>query len=108
METQSKQKLRMGNVGRYRMDAPAKFSGLASDSREVKPGYLFAALSGTRADGAKFVADAIARGAVAVLGRPELAPLARDYGVELLADENTRLRLAHLAAGFYREQPSTI
>ncbi len=47
-------------------------TGLASDSRKVKPGYLFAALSGTKTDGAKFVKDAAARGAVAVLGAPEL------------------------------------
>jgi UDP-N-acetylmuramoyl-L-alanyl-D-glutamate--2,6-diaminopimelate ligase len=108
METQSKQMLGMGNAGRYRMDAPTRFSGLASDSREVKPGYLFAALPGTRTDGARFVADAVARGAIAVLGRPELAPLVRELGVEFLADENPRLRLAHLAADFYSEQPSIV
>ena len=44
------------------------FAGLASDSREVKPGYLFAALPGARADGAGFIADAVRRGAMAVLG----------------------------------------
>jgi len=108
METQSKTILEMGNVGQYRMDAPAEFAGLASDSRDVKPGYLFAALPGTRADGSAFLADAVARGAVAVLGCPELAGRARDLGVGFLADENPRLRLAHLAASFYREQPSVI
>ena len=35
-------------------------TGLTSDSREVKPGFLFAALAGTRTDGARFVADAVA------------------------------------------------
>jgi UDP-N-acetylmuramoyl-L-alanyl-D-glutamate--2,6-diaminopimelate ligase len=90
------------------MDAPIEFKGLASDSREVKPGYLFAALSGTRADGAQFIGDAVARGAVAVLGRPELAAHARALGVPFLVDENPRLRLAHLAAHFFAAQPSTI
>jgi len=100
--------LEMGNVGQYKMDAPTEFAGLASDSRDVKPGYLFAALPGTRADGAAFLADAVGRGAVAVLGRPELITRARELGVKFLPDENPRLRLAHLAAAFYREQPSVI
>ena len=42
-------------------------TGLAADSREVKPGYLFAALPGVKTDGARFIADALQRGAAAVL-----------------------------------------
>ena len=41
--------------------------GLTADSRDVRPGFLFAALAGSRADGRGFVDDAVARGAVAVL-----------------------------------------
>ena len=108
METQSKTMLEMGNVGQYKMDAPTEFTGLASDSREVRPGYLFAALPGSRADGGAFLKDAVARGAIAVLGRPGLASRARELGVRFLADENPRLRLAHLAASFFREQPSVV
>ena len=60
-------------------------SGLTLDSRKVKPGFLFAALSGSRQDGAAFVADAVGRGAVAILGdfdaelrpSPEPARMAR-------------------------------
>ena len=54
------------------MEAVKKFTGLASDSREVKPGYLFAAIAGYKGDGAAFVKDAVARGAMAVLGTPEI------------------------------------
>ena len=36
-------------------------AGLTSDSRAVKPGFLFAALPGSKADGRAFVADAVAR-----------------------------------------------
>ena len=43
-------------------------SGLAVDSRAVKPGDLFFALSGTKTDGARFIDAAIAAGAVAVAG----------------------------------------
>ncbi|MGB6119845.1 MAG: Mur ligase domain-containing protein, partial [Mesorhizobium sp.] len=42
-------------------------SGITSDSREVRPGSIFAALSGSKADGAAFARDAAARGAVAIL-----------------------------------------
>jgi UDP-N-acetylmuramoyl-L-alanyl-D-glutamate--2,6-diaminopimelate ligase len=84
------------------------FSGLASDSRKVKPGYLFAALAGTRTDGARFLQDAAARGAAAVLGRPELAGEAAALGVSFFADENPRAGLAQLAAAFYGAQPEIV
>lgn len=90
------------------MRPSAEFAGLASDSREVKPGFLFAALAGSQADGAAFIADAVRRGAGAVLGRPELAAQARALGVRFLADENPRLRLSQLAAQFFAGQPSTV
>ncbi len=41
--------------------------GITADSRAVQPGFLFAALPGTKADGRRFIADAVARGAVGVL-----------------------------------------
>ncbi len=44
-------------------------TGLADDSRRVRRGNLFIALSGSRDDGARYVADALARGAAAVVGR---------------------------------------
>ena len=44
--------------------------GLALDSREVKPGDLFIAVKGTQTDGAKYIAQAIKQGAVAVLVEP--------------------------------------
>jgi UDP-N-acetylmuramoyl-L-alanyl-D-glutamate--2,6-diaminopimelate ligase len=83
-------------------------TGLASDSRKVKPGYLFAALSGTKTDGAKFVKDAVARGAVAVLGAPELAADVAALGVRFIPDENPRLGLARYAAAFFNAQPGTV
>lgn len=42
-------------------------TGLTADSRAVRPGYLFAALPGTKADGRSFIPQAVAAGAVAVL-----------------------------------------
>ena len=40
---------------------------IAYDSRQVNPGTLFVAIRGEKTDGNKFVADAVARGAVAVI-----------------------------------------
>lgn len=85
-----------------------EFAGLASDSRQVKPGYLFAALTGTRADGASFLAEAVRRGATAVLAHPSLRSRVETLGVQFIADENPRLRLAKLAARHYAAQPGTV
>ena len=84
--------------------------GLTADSRAVRPGYLFAALRGGRADGAAFVADALAGGAVAVLagagaGADIALPMA---GVPLITADNPRRRLAELAARFYGAQPRVV
>ena len=51
-------------------------AGVTADSRQVVPGDLFAALPGSRADGRAFIADAVARGAVAVLA-PRRTPTGR-------------------------------
>jgi len=84
------------------------FTGLASDSREVKPGYLFAALPGIKANGAEFIEDAVSRGAIAVLGPPDVASSAAALGVSFIADENPRKALARTAASFFALQPKTI
>ncbi len=85
-------------------------TGLASDSRKVRPGYLFAALSGTVTDGSRFVAEAVSRGAVAILASPELSltgvPGADD--VELVRNDNPRRGLARMAARFHGAQPAVI
>ncbi|HYM30555.1 MAG TPA: UDP-N-acetylmuramoyl-L-alanyl-D-glutamate--2,6-diaminopimelate ligase [Candidatus Cybelea sp.] len=83
-----------------------EISGLTADSREVRPGYLFAALSGARQEGADFVGDAVRRGAVAVLTDRAHAIPSGDLAV--IVDTNPRRRLAFLAARFYGAQPSVI
>ncbi len=45
-------------------------TGVADDSRQVRPGDLFLAYPGDLADGRRYIADALARGAVAVLWQP--------------------------------------
>ena len=45
-------------------------SGAADDSRQVRPGDLFLAYPGDLADGRRYIADALARGAIAVFWQP--------------------------------------
>src|SRR5438874_6004312 len=80
-------------------------TGLAVDSRAVKPGDLFFALAGHKTDGSRFIDAAIASGAVAVAGDhpPERAPR-----VPFVATPNPRRALALAAARFYPRQPATI
>lgn len=81
--------------------------GLTSDSRQVAPGYLFAALPGTEVDGATFIPAACENGAVAVLAQPGV-DLPADYpNVTLITDKNPRRRFALAASNFYHAQPQT-
>jgi UDP-N-acetylmuramoyl-L-alanyl-D-glutamate--2,6-diaminopimelate ligase len=79
--------------------------GLSADSRKIEPGFLFAALPGSKLDGRRFIAEAAARGAVAVLAP---AGTAVPAGIALVADENPRRRLALMAARFYARQPRAV
>jgi UDP-N-acetylmuramoyl-L-alanyl-D-glutamate--2,6-diaminopimelate ligase len=81
--------------------------GLTSDSRRVEPGFLFAALPGVQANGANFIAAAIAQGAVAVLADPHAAAGLERSPAYVVADDNPRRRLAQIAARFYGGQPKT-
>jgi UDP-N-acetylmuramoyl-L-alanyl-D-glutamate--2,6-diaminopimelate ligase len=78
--------------------------GLTADSREVRPGYLFAALNGTKTNGTRFIADALARGAIAILAAEDAVIDVPD-GVAVMRDANPRRRLALMAARFYAAQP---
>src|ERR1017187_7781859 len=83
----------------------AVVSGLAVDSRAVKPGDLFFALAGSRTDGARFIDSAIASGAVAVAGDHLPQGVSR---VPFVSTPNPRRALALAAAKFYPRQPATI
>ncbi|WP_438270867.1 UDP-N-acetylmuramoyl-L-alanyl-D-glutamate--2,6-diaminopimelate ligase [Rhodomicrobium lacus] len=86
--------------------ATLEISGLTADSRQVRPGMLFAALAGTKADGMAYAKAAEAAGAVAVLAG-ETAN-AEGLSVPVLRAAEPRQALALFAARFYRFQPDTI
>lgn len=85
--------------------ADVAVTGVAMDSRVVKPGNVFFALAGVKIDGARFIDQAIASGAAAVVSDriPE-----NDSRVPFIAVSNSRRALALAAARFYARQPATV
>ncbi len=75
----------------------AQISGIAIDSRTVKPGCLFVAMRGGFVDGHDYIQKAITAGAAAVIGDREISGLSVPY----IRLENPRQALTWLAAAFY-------
>lgn len=81
--------------------------GVAFDSRKVTGDDVFVALAGAKADGARFIMDAVGHGAIAVVsGGPRPADL--PAGVAFAEVEDPRLALALAAAKLHPRQPDTI
>jgi UDP-N-acetylmuramoyl-L-alanyl-D-glutamate--2,6-diaminopimelate ligase len=86
-------------VRAVRGDPGVRVTGISYDSRDVKPGHLFVALVGVHTDGHRFLADALARGAAAVLqSRP---PDDAGAGVTRVQVDDTRRALSPVAAAFH-------
>lgn len=86
--------------------AAIEISGVTADSRKAKPGFLFVAIAGAKADGAHFAKQAAAAGAVAVAAeqRPEGLPA----NVAFVQVGNARRALALAAANLHPRQPGII
>jgi UDP-N-acetylmuramoyl-L-alanyl-D-glutamate--2,6-diaminopimelate ligase len=92
----------------WRSAASLDLRGVTADSRQVEEGFLFAALPGAANDGYRFIADAVARGAAAVLAPdgaswPDGVPFR-----PMLRDPAPRRRLAQIAACLAGSQPDAI
>jgi len=82
-------------------------SGITADSRTVKPGDVFVAVAGTKDDGLRFVGQALASGAAAIMAeRVPSMPLPE--GVAFVKVGDARRALALAAAKFFSRQPETI
>ncbi len=77
--------------------AKAEVTGVCADSREVKAGDVFVAISGTKSSGVQFAHDAVKKGAVAVLAEKSIGGLS----VPLFIVPSARRALARVAANFY-------
>lgn len=87
--------------------ANVEVSGITSDSRQVQPGFVFVAVSGAKADGARFIANAVASGAAAVVVPPDTEVTGAGEVPVVRAIEPRRL-LALMAARLYGlQQPAT-
>jgi UDP-N-acetylmuramoyl-L-alanyl-D-glutamate--2,6-diaminopimelate ligase len=104
-------------------DQDLEITGLAYDSRKVRPGFLFVAIKGYRHDGRSFIPDAISNGAVAIVlparhwpepqamagpvdtkfinGAGEEGDISVEEGIVRIVVPNSRAALAVLANEFY-------
>lgn len=86
--------------------ADLEVTGISSDSRQVKPGVVFFALAGAKADGAAYAADAARRGALAIVtGKGSSVA---GLPVPVLTVDDPRLALALSAARYFGKQPQTM
>ena len=81
-------------------------TGLTADSRQVKPGFLFAALPGSTTDGRTFIPEALKRGAAAILSLEGTA--LEDDTIPLVTDANPRRRFSFMASKYFTVQPATV
>ena len=95
-----------------RADRDIEIAGLCVDSRDTKPGFLFAALPGSAMHGAEFIQFALRMDAVAILTDPEGAQIAAEElaasDAELIVVDHPRRSLALAAAKFFSAQPKVI
>jgi UDP-N-acetylmuramoyl-L-alanyl-D-glutamate--2,6-diaminopimelate ligase len=82
-----------------------EIGGLTADSRAVQPGFLFAALPGSKADGIRFVPEALAKGAAAILAGEGLLPAQQ---APVITAGSPRRAFALMAARFFARQPATV
>lgn len=86
------------------VDSDSEVTGFAIDHRKVARGSVFGAFKGGVFNGEDFIGEAVDRGAVAIIARPE----AQSDRVPLLADPEPRRLFADLAAKFYAPYPGTV
>lgn len=71
-------------------------TGVTDDSRKVAPGYLFVALRGGKADGHKFIGEAVKNGAVALLVEEEVST-----NIPYFVVPNTRKTFSRIVSNYY-------
>jgi UDP-N-acetylmuramoyl-L-alanyl-D-glutamate--2,6-diaminopimelate ligase len=92
---------RLSDLVGHPVPVDPEIAGVTADSRQVRPGYLFAALPGSRADGRTFISAALAAGAAAVLAPKDVAELP----AAVVHDPDLRRAYALAASAFYDAQP---
>lgn len=93
---------RLTSLVKRHLGVDPEITGVTADSRKVKPGFLFAALPGSRADGAAFAAKAVEAGAAAVIADQDL-----NLAIPTVICRDPRRGYALAAANFWGRQPQT-
>ncbi|MFD8263480.1 UDP-N-acetylmuramoyl-L-alanyl-D-glutamate--2,6-diaminopimelate ligase [Streptomyces griseoluteus] len=91
----------LGTAAPAETAASVGVTGITHDSRAVRPGDMYAALSGARLHGADFATQAAGLGAVAVLTDPAGADRAAATGLPVLVVDDPRAEMGELAATLY-------
>ena len=87
--------------------AEQPITGITADSREVVPGNIFVAVAGSKSDGNTFAADAVGKGAIAIIGESE-KPRELAAGTLYMRVGDARRVLSLTASALRPRQPSTI
>lgn len=84
------------------------YTGITADSREVKPGFLFVAVPGTKQNGMDFIPQAVKNGAAGIVVQAGKAETVGDCTVPVYESDIPRQTLSTLAARLYPGQPETV
>ncbi len=95
-------------VAGWRAAGGVEVRGVTADSRQARQGALFVAIPGARTDGSRFIGEAVARGAVAVLAPPGTVWPPGVPPRPLIEDAEPRRRLAQIAARLAGPPPDTL
>ena len=93
--------LRLSDLVKRDLGVDPVITGVTADSRKVRPGFLFAALPGSKVDGRSFAPKAAEMGAAAILAGRDIEGLS----VPLVTANDPRRAYALAAAALYGAQP---
>jgi UDP-N-acetylmuramoyl-L-alanyl-D-glutamate--2,6-diaminopimelate ligase len=96
--------MRLSDLVQRDLETDVDITGVTADSRAVKPGFLFAALPGSKVDGRSFIPAALAAGAAAVLAPDDVT----DLPVPTVHATDIRRAYALAAAALWQAQPPVI
>ena len=85
-----------GCIKTYSIENNPDLKGIQMDSRKIKPGDLFVAISGFQMDGHEFIDEAIEKGAAAVIGEKDIK-----LDVPYIQVSDSRLALGRTASEFF-------
>lgn len=92
------QLLEYTGVTNYQGDLEKEIIGLTYDSREVKPGMMFIAIRGYKADGHEYIKDAVSKGAAAIVIQDSQFRSTEYTWIEV---PDSRVAIADLSSAFY-------